>query len=108
MVGMLEPTVEEIISGTVEVRDVFKITKVGTVAGCYVTEGVIKRNNRVRVVRDFIVVHEGDVTALKRFKDDASDVRAGFECGVSIRNFNDLQIGDILESFETREVKRTL
>jgi translation initiation factor IF-2 len=108
MVGMLEPTVEEIISGTVEVRDVFKITKVGTVAGCYVTEGVIKRNNRVRVVRDFIVIHEGDVTALKRFKDDASDVRAGFECGVSIRNFNDLQIGDILESFETREVKRTL
>ncbi len=108
MVGMLEPTVEEIISGTVEVRDVFKITKVGTVAGCYVTEGVIKRNNRVRVVRDFIVVHEGDVTALKRFKDDASDVRAGFECGISIRNFNDLQIGDILESFETREVKRTL
>jgi translation initiation factor IF-2 len=108
MVGMLEPTVEEIISGTVEVRDVFKITKVGTVAGCYVTEGVIKRNNRVRVVRDFIVVHEGDVTALKRFKDDASDVRAGFECGVSIRNFNDLQIGDILESYETKEVKRTI
>ncbi len=108
MVGMLEPTVEEIISGTVEVRDVFKITKVGTVAGCYVTEGVIKRNNRVRVVRDFIVVHEGDVTALKRFKDDVSDVRAGFECGMSIRNFNDLQVGDIIESFETKEVKRTL
>ncbi len=108
MVGMLEPTVEEIISGTLEVRDVFKITKVGTVAGCYVTDGVIKRNNRVRVVRDFIVVHEGDVTALKRFKDDVSDVRAGFECGMSIRNFNDLQIGDVVESFETREVKRTL
>ncbi len=108
MVGMLEPTVEEIISGTLEVRDVFKITKVGTVAGCYVTDGVIKRNNRVRVVRDFIVVHEGDVTALKRFKDDVSDVRAGFECGMSIRNFNDLQVGDVVESFETREVKRTL
>ncbi|TAG50596.1 MAG: translation initiation factor IF-2, partial [Runella slithyformis] len=108
MAGMLEPTVEEVIMGSCEVREVFKITKVGTVAGCYVLDGVIKRNNKIRVVRDFIVVHEGDVSALKRYKDDASDVRAGFECGLSIRGFNDIQAGDILESFELKEVKRSL
>ncbi|TAE36733.1 MAG: translation initiation factor IF-2 [Runella slithyformis] len=108
MAGMLEPTVEEVIMGSCEVREVFKITKVGTVAGCYVLDGVIKRNNKIRVVRDFIVVHEGDVSALKRYKDDAADVRAGFECGLSIRGFNDIQAGDILESFELKEVKRSL
>ena len=108
MAGMLEPTVEEIIMGSCEVREVFKITKVGTVAGCYVLDGVIKRNNKIRVLRDFIVVHEGDISALKRYKDDASDVRAGFECGLSIRGFNDIQAGDILESFEMKEVKRSL
>ena len=108
MAGMLEPTVEEVISGNCEVREVFKITKIGSVAGCYVLDGTIKRNNRIRVVRDFIVVHEGDISALKRYKDDASEVRAGFECGLSIRGFNDIQVGDILESFELKEVKRSM
>jgi len=108
MAGMLEPTVEEVISGNCEVREVFKISKIGSVAGCYVLDGTIKRNNRIRVVRDFIVVHEGDISALKRYKDDASEVRAGFECGLSIRGFNDIQAGDILESFELKEVKRSL
>ena len=108
MTGMLEPTVEEIITGNCEVREVFKITKVGTVAGCYVTDGSLKRNNKVRVIRDFIVIHEGDITALKRFKDDVADVRAGFECGISVRGLNDIMIGDIIEGFETKEVKRTL
>ena len=108
MTGMLEPTVEEIITGNCEVREVFKITKVGTVAGCYVTDGTLKRNNKVRVIRDFIVIHEGDITALKRFKDDVADVRAGFECGISVRGLNDIMIGDIIEGFETKEVKRTL
>lgn len=108
MTGMLEPTVEEVITGNCEVREVFKITKVGTVAGCYVLDGSLKRNNKVRVIRDFIVIHEGDITALKRFKDDVSEVRAGFECGISIRGLNDILVGDIIEGFEVKEVKRTL
>ncbi len=108
MEGLLAPTTEEVIVGNIEVRDVFKISKVGTVAGCYVTDGTIKRNNKVRVIRDFIVVHTGEISALKRFKDDVSEVRSGYECGLSIRNFNDIQMGDTIESFEFKEVKRTL
>ncbi|QJD81085.1 translation initiation factor IF-2 [Spirosoma rhododendri] len=108
MEGLLAPTVEEVIVGNVEVRDVFKISKVGTVAGCYVTDGLIKRNNKIRIIRDFIVVHTGEISALKRFKDDVSEVRSGYECGLSIRNFNDIEVGDVIESFELKEVKRTL
>ncbi|MCP1381395.1 translation initiation factor IF-2 [Runella salmonicolor] len=108
MAGMLEPTMEEAIVGNAEVREVFKISKIGTVAGSYVTDGIIKRNNKVRVIRDFIVVHEGDISQLKRYKDDVNEVKSGFEFGLSIRGFNDLQVGDIVESFEMKEVKRTL
>ncbi len=108
MAGMLEPTMEEVIVGNAEVREVFKISKIGTVAGSYVTDGIIKRNNKVRVIRDFIVVHEGDISQLKRYKDDVNEVKSGFEFGLSIRGFNDLQVGDIVESFEMKEVKRTL
>ena len=108
MEGLLAPSVEEIIVGTVEVRDVFKISKIGTVAGCYVTEGNIKRNNKIRVIRDFIVVHTGEISALKRFKDDVSEVKFGYECGLSIKNFNDIEVGDVIESFDFKEVKRTL
>jgi len=108
MEGMLAPKLEEIIVGTAEVRDVFKITKVGTVAGCYVTDGSIKRNNKVRLVRDGIVVHTGDIDALKRFKDDVNEVKSGYECGLSIKGFNDIQMGDTIESFEQKETKRTL
>jgi translation initiation factor IF-2 len=108
MEGLLAPTVEEVIVGNVEVRDVFKISKVGTVAGSYVTDGIIKRNNKIRIIRDFIVVHTGEISALKRFKDDVSEVRSGYECGLSIRNFNDIEVGDVIESFELKEVKRTL
>ncbi len=108
MEGMLAPKLEEIIVGTAEVRDVFKITKVGTVAGCYVTDGSIKRNNKVRLVRDGIVVHTGDIDALKRFKDDVNEVKNGYECGLSIKGFNDIQMGDTIESFEQKETKRTL
>ena len=108
MEGLLAPTVEEIIVGNIEVRDVFKITKIGTVAGCYVTEGNIKRNNKIRIIRDFIVVHTGEISALKRFKDDVSEVKFGYECGLSIKNFNDIEVGDVIESFELKEVKRTL
>lgn len=108
MEGLLAPTTEEVIVGTIEVREVFKISRVGTVAGCMVQEGIIRRNNKVRVVRDFIVVHTGEISALKRFKDDVNEVRNGYECGLSIRNFNDIQMGDTIESFELKEVKRTL
>ncbi len=108
MEGLLAPTVEEVIVGNIEVRDVFKISKVGTVAGCYVTEGNIKRNNKIRIIRDFIVVHTGEISALKRFKEDVSDVKFGYECGLSIKNFNDIEVGDVIESFELKEVKRTL
>ncbi len=108
MEGLLEPTEEEIITGNIEVRDVFKISKVGTVAGCYVTDGVVKRSNQVRLVRDGIVVYTGDIQALKRFKEDVSEVKSGYECGLSVKNFNDIKVGDIIEGFETKEVKRTL
>jgi translation initiation factor IF-2 len=108
MEGMLAPKLEEVITGNVEVRDVFKITKVGTVAGCYVTEGSIKRNSKIRVVRDGIVVHTGEIDALKRFKDDVSEVKYGYECGMSLKNFNDIQVGDNIEAFEQKETKRTL
>lgn len=108
MEGMLAPTVEEVITGNVEVRDVFKISKVGTVAGCYVTEGYIKRNNQVRLIRDGIVAYTGEIQQLKRFKDDVNEVKQGYECGISIKNFNDIKEGDVIEGFEEREVKRTL
>ncbi|AKD54764.1 translation initiation factor IF-2 [Spirosoma radiotolerans] len=108
MEGLLAPTVEEVIVGNIEVRDVFKISKIGTVAGCYVTDGTIKRNNKIRIIRDFIVVHTGEISALKRFKEDVSEVKFGYECGLSVRNFNDIEVGDVIESFELKEVKRTL
>ena len=108
MEGLLAPSVEESIVGTIEVREVFKISKVGTIAGCYVTDGSVKRNNRIRLVREGIVVHEGEIQHLKRYKDDVSEVKYGFECGLSLKGFNDIQMGDIIESFEIKEVKRKL
>ncbi|MEQ8239207.1 MAG: translation initiation factor IF-2, partial [Cyclobacteriaceae bacterium] len=108
MEGMLEPKSVEVITGNIEVREVFKISKVGTVAGSYVTEGTVKRSNKVRLVRDGIVVYEGEINQLKRFKDDVQEVKKGFECGLSIKNFNDIKEGDIVEGFEMKEVKRTL
>ncbi len=108
MEGMLEPKSEEVITGTIEVREVYKITKVGTVAGCYVTDGNVKRSNKVRLVRDGIVVYTGEINQLKRFKDDVAEVKNGYECGLSIKNFNDIKEGDIIEGFELKEVKRTL
>ncbi|AHM61310.1 translation initiation factor IF-2 [Flammeovirgaceae bacterium 311] len=108
MEGMLAPKVEEVITGNAEVREVFRISKIGTVAGCMVTEGFLKRNNKVRLVRDGIVVYTGDIDALKRFKDDVAEVKQGYECGISIKNFNDIREGDNIEGFTTKEVKRTL
>jgi len=106
--GLLEPTIEEYVTGNIEIREVFKITKVGTVAGCYVLDGFVKRNNKIRVIRQSVVIYEGEIQALKRFKDDVSEVKHGYECGLSIKNFNDLLVGDVIESYEEREVKRKL
>jgi translation initiation factor IF-2 len=104
--GMLEPKVEEKVVCNVEVRDVFKISKVGTVAGCYVLDGKITRNTKIRLIRDGIVVYTGNLGSLKRFKDDVKEVPAGYECGLNIENFNDVKVGDIIEGYEVVEVKR--
>jgi translation initiation factor IF-2 len=106
--GMLAPEKKENVLGLVEVRQVFRISKVGTVAGCYVTEGLVRRNARVRVLRDNVVIHDGELESLKRFKDDVREVKAGFECGLSVKSYNDLQVGDQLEAYEVQEVARTL
>jgi translation initiation factor IF-2 len=106
--GMLAPERKEHVLGLVEVRQVFRISKVGTVAGCYVTEGLIRRNARVRVLRDNVVIHDGELESLKRFKDDVREVKAGFECGLSIRSYSDIKVGDQLEAYEVQEVARTL
>jgi translation initiation factor IF-2 len=108
MEGMLAPTIEEIITGSAAVREVFKITGTGTVAGCYVTEGYIKKNNSVRVIRDGIVIYTGSIKHLKHFKEEMQQVKTGFECGISISNFNDLKVNDIIEGFEQKEVERKL
>ncbi|MDF2158924.1 translation initiation factor IF-2 [Algoriphagus sp. CAU 1675] len=104
--GMLEPEFEEVITGNIQVREVFKISKVGTVAGSYVTDGYITRKNKIRVIRDGIVIHEGEIDQLKRFKDDVAEVKAGYECGISIKNFNNIQVDDTIEGYEMREIKR--
>jgi translation initiation factor IF-2 len=106
--GMLAPERKESIIGMVEVRQVFRISKVGTVAGCYVQEGLVKRGVQVRVLRDNVVIHTGDIDTLKRFKDDVREVKSGFECGMSLKNFQDLKEGDLFEVFEVLEVARTL
>src|SRR5256714_2532783 len=106
--GMLAPEKKEAMLGLVDVRQVFKISKVGAVAGCMVLEGLVRRNASVRVLRDNVVVHAGEIDSLKRFKDDVREVKAGFECGMSVKNFNDLKVGDQFEIYEVQEVARTL
>jgi translation initiation factor IF-2 len=106
--GMLTPERKETVLGMVEVRNVFKISKVGTVAGCMVTEGVVRRGSSIRLVRAGVVVHTGELDSLKRFKEDVREVKGGFECGISLKNYNDVQVGDQLEVFEVVEVARTL
>jgi translation initiation factor IF-2 len=107
--GMLAPERKENVLGMVEVRQIFKISRIGTVAGCYVTEGLIRRSNaKVRLLRDNVVLHDGELDSLKRFKDDVREVKSGFECGLSLRNFDDLKVGDQLEVYEVVEVARTL
>ena len=106
--GMLTPEKKESVLGMVEVRQVFKISKVGTVAGCMVLDGLVRRSAKVRVLRDNVVIHDGELDSLKRFKDDAREVKAGFDCGLSVKNFGDLKVGDQLEVYEVVEVARSL
>ena len=106
--GMLAPEKREEIIGLVEVRQVFKVSKVGTIAGCYVLEGLVKRGSKVRVLRNHVVLHSGELDSLKRFKDDVKEVKAGYECGLSLSSFNDIEEGDHIEVFEVREVARSL
>ena len=108
MEGMLAPKVEEKIVGTVEIREVFKISKVGTIAGCMVQEGKVYRNSKVRLIRDGIVIFDGLLGSLKRFKDDVKEVAKGYECGLNIANYNDIKVGDIVEAYELVEIKQKL
>ncbi|MGX7059153.1 translation initiation factor IF-2 [Vagococcus humatus] len=106
MKGMLEPEYKEVITGQMVVRETFKVSKVGTIGGCYVTEGYIKRDSGVRVIRDGIVIYEGELASLKRFKDDAKEVKLGYECGAMVENFNDLKVDDVIEAYIMEEIKR--
>jgi translation initiation factor IF-2 len=106
--GLLSPEIKEVVLGLVEIRTVFKISKVGAVAGCFVLDGLIKRSSSIRLLRDGVVVYSGELDSLKRFKDDVKEVKSGFECGLSIRNFDDIKEGDQIEAYETTEVARTL
>ena len=108
MEGMLKPKIEEKVVANVEVRESFKISKVGTVAGCYVLDGTVARNSKIRIVREGIIVWSGELAALKRFKDDVKEVKFGFECGLSLKNHHDVRVGDVLEAYEEFEVKQTL
>jgi translation initiation factor IF-2 len=108
MEGMLAPTFEEKIVANVEIRETFKISKVGTIAGCMVLDGKITRNSKIRIVRDGVVIHTGELASLKRFKDDVKEVATGYECGLNINNYNNIEVGDIVEAYENVEVKRKL
>lgn len=108
MSGLLSPEFRQEIIGLAEVRDVFKSPKIGAIAGCMVTEGLLKRNNPIRVLRENIVIYEGELESLRRFKDDVNEVRNGMECGIGVKNYNDVRVGDQIEVFEIIEVQRTL
>jgi translation initiation factor IF-2 len=104
MSGLLEPIIKETYQGRAEVRETFRVPRVGTVAGCYVLDGLIKRDSDVRLVRDGVQVYKGKISSLKRFKDDASEVRNSMECGIAISNFNDVKKGDVIEAFVTEKI----
>jgi translation initiation factor IF-2 len=106
MEGMLAPEFREKVMGNAEVREVFKIPSVGTIAGCYITEGKINRNDDVRIIRDGIVILEGKIASLRRFKDDVKEVNTGYECGIGIEKYNDLKVGDNIEAFTMEKIER--
>jgi translation initiation factor IF-2 len=106
--GMLEPEIREEIIGNAEVRDVFKSPKLGAIAGCMVLEGIVKRSAPIRVLRDNVVIYEGTLESLRRFKDDVNEVKSGMECGIGVKNYNDVKSGDNIEVFERVEIARTI
>jgi translation initiation factor IF-2 len=106
--GLLSPEQKEVILGMVEIREIFKASKVGTIAGCFVLDGVIKKGSNIRLLRDDTVIYEGQLDSLKRFKDDVKEVKSNFECGLSIKNFDDLKVNDKLEAYEHVQVARKL
>ena len=108
MSGMLSPDKKENVLGLVEIRQVYRISRIGSVAGCYVLEGLVRRSSQIRLLRDSVVIHTGELDSLKRFKDDVREVKNGFECGLSLKGYDEIQVGDQLEAFETVEVARTL
>ena len=108
MAGVLEPITKETYMGTAEVRDTFRVPKIGAIAGCYITEGKIARNTQVRLLRDNVVIYEGKISSLRRFKDDASEVRSGYECGIGLQSFSDVKVGDVIEAFTTEQVAAEL
>jgi translation initiation factor IF-2 len=107
MLGMLAPKYEEIVTGEAEVRAVIRIPRIGAIAGCYVQSGTITRGSKVRFLRDGVVIWKGAITSLRRFKDDVREVQSGFECGIGLSDYQDLKEGDVIETFEEREVPRT-
>ncbi|MDA9631034.1 translation initiation factor IF-2, partial [Flavobacteriaceae bacterium] len=108
MEGMLSPEMREEITGTAEIRETFKISKIGTIAGCMVTDGKIFRNSGIRIIREGVVIHSGSLISLKRFKDDTKEVAKGYDCGLQVKSYNDIQIADIVECFKEVAVKKTL
>jgi len=108
MSGLLDPDISEKITGNVEIREVFSISKVGNVGGCFVKEGFISRNSKIRILRDNVVIHTGSINSLKRFKEEVKEVKTGYECGVMIENYSDIKVNDIIETFEVVETKRKL
>ena len=108
MEGMLSPELKEEVTGTAEIRETFKISKIGTIAGCMVTNGKIYRNSGIRLIRDGVVIHTGELLSLKRFKDDVKEVAKGYDCGMQLKGYNDIQIDDVLEAFQEVEVKKKL
>jgi translation initiation factor IF-2 len=108
MVGMLEPEYEEVVTGDAEVREIFRVPKLGAIAGCYVQNGNITRGSKVRFLREGTIIWKGEITSLRRFKDDVREVREGFECGIGLSDFQDLKPGDVIETFDEREIARTL
>jgi translation initiation factor IF-2 len=104
----LAPTIQENLLGSAEIREVFGVSKVGKVAGCMITDGMIRRDSKVRLTRDSVVIHEGQLGTLRRFKDDVREVQNGYECGIALENYNDIQVGDVIECFEVQEIARRL
>jgi translation initiation factor IF-2 len=108
MEGMLSPEMKEEVTGTAEIREIFKVSKVGTIAGCMVTDGKIFRNSKIRIIREGVVIFTGELATLKRFKDDVKEVAKGYDCGMQIKNYNDIEQLDIIEAFQEVEVKKKM